>query len=90
MLEYINNSLNKKLPLKFMDIWLDLLGECIIKSKEIADTLKYLSEKYELVVLSNWFHDSQEKRLEEMDIKKYLVIYISLKTFLRNLILKVI
>lgn len=41
-----------------------------IDDKEIK-TLEYLSKKYELVVLTNWFTNSQTERLKKVDILKY-------------------
>ncbi len=40
-------------------------------SKDVIDTLEYLSQKYELVILSNWFKDVQIKRMEIAGILKY-------------------
>ena len=40
-------------------------------NNEVKNTLKYLSNKYELVVLTNWFTDCQQKRLEKAGILKY-------------------
>lgn len=50
--------------------WLEncVYGEA---SQELKDTLKYLSKKYELVILSNSFKSVQEKRLEKYKVAKY-------------------
>ena len=40
-------------------------------SQEIKETLEYLNNKYELVVLTNWFTECQCKRLESVCILKY-------------------
>ena len=40
-------------------------------SKELIDLLEYLSNKYELLVVTNWFCDVQSKRLENTGILKY-------------------
>ena len=40
-------------------------------SKELIELLEYLSSKYELVVVTNWFLDIQRKRLENSGILKY-------------------
>ena len=40
-------------------------------SKELIDLLEYLSSKYELVIITNWFSDVQSKRLENAGILKY-------------------
>ena len=39
--------------------------------KETIDTLEYLYQKYDLVVLTNWFTDQQSSRLENANILKY-------------------
>ena len=39
--------------------------------KEVIDTLEYLKQKYDLVVLTNWFRDSQADRLKTAGINKY-------------------
>ena len=40
-------------------------------SKELIELLEYLSSKYELAVVTNWFGDIQSKRLENAGILKY-------------------
>ena len=48
------------------------LSECYTEEdKNIIPLLEYLSKKYELVILSNWFRYSQVKRLENLGIDKY-------------------
>lgn len=56
-----------------VDEILDIIGNCWINpvSLELVDTLKYLSTKYELYVLTNWFTESQTKRLDNVGILKY-------------------
>ena len=72
MLELINKELNTNLEFDFIIEYLNMLNNLEVKvSDELKDTLKYLSEKYELVTLSNWFTDSQTKRLKKADILKY-------------------
>ena len=69
---FLNDKLNLNLPTKFIDLWLKYLGDCYEKpSKELIDTLEYLKSKYDLVILSNWFTISQEKRIKNMGIDKY-------------------
>ena len=59
-------------PDNFVDAWIKYLSDCTEKaSKEIIDTLEYLKSKYDLVILSNWFTESQENRLKKMGIDKY-------------------
>lgn len=60
-----------KLPNNFIDTWIHFLKDCYQEDKELISTLEYLSSKYELVILTNWFTESQEGRLENLGILKY-------------------
>ena len=62
-----------KLPNNFIDTWIYYLKECYPKKidKSLVDTLEYLSSKYELVVLTNWFTESQVGRLKNCGLLKY-------------------
>ena len=66
-------SLNKQLPDEFTNTVLKYFKTCIPDklSKEDIETLEHLYEKYELVILTNWFEDVQKIRLEKLDILKY-------------------
>jgi HAD hydrolase, family IA, variant 1 len=57
-----------------MDIWLENIGMIAVPKeypKEDFETLAYLSKKYELVILTNWFIECQIKRLENIGICKF-------------------
>lgn len=75
--EYMNDLMkqysNIELPNNFVEKWIDYLGKAIPLEKdlELIDTLEYLSGKYELVVLTNWFTKSQIERLKNYGILKY-------------------
>ena len=70
--KHLNNNLDIDLPDNFVDVWMKYLSNCYEEpSTEFIDTLEYLSNKYELVILSNWFRLSQENRLIGMGIDKY-------------------
>ena len=73
MIEYINSKMERKLPYKFIDLYIKKLGNKVPDrlSKEYYNTLEYLSKKYELVVLTNWFEETQIERLKKLDIFKY-------------------
>lgn len=64
---------NMKLPKNFVDMWIYYLGKCVPEKedKELIKTLEYLSNKYELVVLTNWFTNQQTERLKNFKIDKY-------------------
>lgn len=73
MLDCINNKLENKLPMQFMELCLKHLENCVPKQidEELVKTLEYLNKKYEMVILTNWFCKQQEKRLENIGILKY-------------------
>ena len=73
MQKTIENELGYKLPKEFMNIWLKYLGKCVpekIDEKE-TETLGYLKNKYDLVILSNWFAFSQNERLKNAGLYKF-------------------
>ncbi len=70
--EFLNKKCNINLPLEFVDMLLEEQTKCYRKFTESEiETLEYLSSKYELIVLSNWFTYTQKKRLENAGILKY-------------------
>lgn len=72
MLELINEEYNLDLKLDFIDYLLEIIsGIAETADTGIIDTLEYLSKKYELIVLTNWFTECQKKRLEKANILKY-------------------
>ena len=72
MSDLINEKCIIKVPSNFVDVWMKYLCNCVSEEdKNIIPTLKYLSEKYELVVLSNWFSYSQIERLKKVGMDKY-------------------
>lgn len=74
LLELINDELSLDLDKKFMDDFFDMYDKLITKvSKDTIETLEYLSKKYELVTLSNWFTSSQTNRLKEAGILDYFI-----------------
>ena len=72
MAELIREKCNINVPDTFADVWMKYLSNCYSEEdKEIIPTLEYLSKKYELVILSNWFGYSQIERLKKLGIDKY-------------------
>lgn len=73
MVKYINEKLNLNLPQNFINLWLKKVPYCIPKElkKEDYEALEYLHQKYELVILTNWFKESQIKRLKNLNILKF-------------------
>lgn len=62
----VNDRLSVRLPYSFMDVWLDNLGRCVprFQDESMFEALKYLKDRYEMVVFTNWFKCSQEQRLK--------------------------
>lgn len=72
MLEHINAVANTKFDMNFLNTVLEAFGNCVPKKDEkLVDVLEYLSRKYNLVILTNWFEDAQGLRLESFGIKKF-------------------
>ena len=73
LLDFINSSLNKNYSIEFIDNSIEAVASGWISepSKELIDLLDYLSSKYELYVLTNFFTDCQKKRLENIGIASY-------------------
>lgn len=73
MVEFINQYTGKKYPKELVyeviKGWEGCAPENI--APEIIEMLKYLKEKYELVILTDWYVDSQKARLEKTGILKY-------------------
>ena len=71
MLKHINNNIKEKLSIDFMNDFLEAIGYMSEPDEDVIDTLEYLSKKYELVVLTNWFTVPQTNRLKTAKIDKY-------------------
>lgn len=70
-IEIINEKFNLNLDVDFMNKWIYELGFMSEYNKELEDTLSYLSKKYELVILTNWFTESQIERLKNAKVYQY-------------------
>lgn len=72
LIDTINKYLNLNLDITFMDEFFKMYDNLETKLNDgVKETLEYLSKKYELVCLTNWFTKSQENRLRKLDILKY-------------------
>lgn len=84
LLAFINKYFNRNYPLGFVDDIIDTVSSWSYDaSKELIDTLEYLSSKYELDILTNWFIESQIKRLEQAGIKKYFKEFIGANEYVK-------
>ena len=82
--KHINKVTHKKLPTSFINNYLEFsINLAIPESLPIKEirTLKYLSSKYELVALTNWFEYPQIERLKKLDIYKYFTNVYSAENF---------
>ena len=65
---YINYKCNTNLEIDFVDKLIVEQGACYDQDVELVSTIKYLKDKYDLVVLSNWFTETQKLRLQGVGI----------------------
>ena len=71
LLDDINNDLELNLNIDFVDYLFKKQSLLCDISSDVSDTLKYLSSKYSLAVLTNYFKEVQEERLRCANILKY-------------------
>lgn len=72
LLKVINEYLHLELDSNFLNDYFEMYNHLpTYVSDSVKETLEYLSNKYELVTLSNWFTASQEERLKYAGIDKY-------------------
>ena len=71
LIEFLNNKYNLGITIDFINDWLIELGNMGSISEERKELLKYLSSKYELVVLTNWESNCQANRLKHAGIYDY-------------------
>lgn len=83
LMEFINKNIESKVDIGFIDDFLYNIGFCGDVDDSVVETLEYLSSKYELVVLTNWFTTAQFNRLKSAGIDKYFK-----KVFGGDLVLK--
>lgn len=71
LLDYINENIKIKIDMDFIDDFLYYIGFFSEPVESVINTLDYLSKKYELVVLTNWFQIPQINRLKNAKIYEY-------------------
>ena len=71
LVQFINKHIDSKIDINFLNTFLNKFGYMSIRSDNVIETLDYLSKKYELVVLTNWFQKPQVERLKNASILKY-------------------
>lgn len=74
-LKFLNNRCKTNLSMEFLDKLIEEQGKCFdVYEGEKLETIKYLSKKYKLICISNWFTRTQKMRLEGAGIAKYFDI----------------
>ena len=71
MTNYFNRLYNQNVDNTLIKCWLKHLGTMSEKDENLISTLSYLQQKYELVILTNWFYISQYNRLKNAKIADY-------------------
>ena len=70
-MEFTRKYFKSNIPDIFYDMLKDYQKDCYIVDEELINTLKYLSSKYDLVVLTNWFTSTQVERLKNSQVLEY-------------------
>ncbi len=74
--KHMEIAINRTLPANFISTFFDELKMCIPPRNELLiDNIQKLSQEYELVLLTNYFAESQLNRLNNMEIGKYFSEY---------------
>lgn len=76
---YLDIKIDDKLYQSFIDIMINLYKE---EDRSIEPLLKYLSSKYELVILTNWLKEVQIGKLKKLGLDKYISKIYSCDTYL--------
>lgn len=72
--KYIAQEIKEELPINFLDIFFEELKSAIPSENEnLINTISMLSQKYELVLLTNYFKKSQLNRLNNMGIGQFFI-----------------
>ena len=72
LLSFISNKYNINSEEKQLEELLKLYSEhSTLINNNTINILNYLSKKYDIVALTNWYKDIQYKRLEKVGISKY-------------------
>lgn len=71
LLNNINSECNLDLDISFVKSLLKKQERLGIPNEEVIETLKYLKNKYNMVILTNYYKEVQEKRLESANIREY-------------------
>ena len=84
--EFINKQLGKNYPKELVYKIIEKWGKCTPEKIEpqIEEVLQYLSKKYEMVILTDWYKEPQLNRLKILKIDKYFLEIYSAENFRRK------
>lgn len=71
LLKLFSEKVNLNLDMSFIDRWFDNLSDLTVRNESVIDTIKYLKDKYELVVLTNYVSELQIKRLKKAGLYEF-------------------
>ena len=73
MANFINEYTQKEYPIEFLNNILKRFGNCVEEkaNPQTVKMLEYLKNKYELVILTDWYKEGQVNRLKKIYILKY-------------------
>lgn len=72
MSKYFNTKFDFEIPDTFVDVWVSRLKVLVPEDNtKVVELIKYLSSKYSLCVVTNWFYDQQVNKLKIIGILDY-------------------
>ena len=72
LLSHLNKYSNIELKMDFINIWEKEIKNSDVKiEEETIEILEYLKAKYELVILTNWFEETQIIRMKKAGLYNY-------------------
>ena len=72
-LNHLNKEIKCELPENFIQIFFNELKKIIKINENLIKSIEKLSKEFELVLLTNYFSESQMNRLNEMKIGKFFI-----------------
>lgn len=70
-LEFLHKKTGLSLNIEFVNKLIEEQKKLYYEDNELLETLEYLSQKYDLYVITNWFTETQKGRLKNMGALKY-------------------
>lgn len=72
MSRWFKKYLKLPIPDDFVEYWTSLLSDCVPSNNDnLIDLLEYLSSKYSLYVVTNWYYSQQSSKLAKIGVLKY-------------------